>query len=224
MDWESVTSYVATYSYLAVWLGTIIDHSGLTLFVVAGGVLAGASDSVLLWAVILSGAAGSLTSDLLLFGIGRWRAGWLDRVVKSEKGQLRLQVIGEGMNRRAFAILVLGRFMPWFGRFVPAAAGLRRVHPVKVALYCAVGGLVGGTFYGCLGYFAAGAVISLEVYSIWFALGALALSIPLALFLYRRFDRVVERRLAGGGATSHEEGDPKDEGGRIKDELTETDS
>ena len=205
VDWESVTSYVETYSYLAVWLGTIIDHSGLTLFVVAGGVLAGASDSVLLWAVILSGAAGSLTSDLILFSIGRWRAGWLDRVVKSKKGKLRLRVIGESMHRRAFLILVLGRFMPWLGRFVPAAAGLRRVHPAKTAVYCTVGGLVGGALYGCLGYFAAGAVIWLEEYSIWFVLGALLLSIPIARYMYRRFDRAVEHRLALSRALDEEE-------------------
>jgi membrane protein YqaA with SNARE-associated domain len=127
MDWESIKAWVEQYGYLAVSLGTLIDQSGLQSFVVAGGVLAGVESRISLLGVILAGAAGSFTSDAILFSIGRWRAGWIERIVKSEKGRMRLEVMQIGMHRWAIPMIAFGRFLPWIGRFMPAAAGLRRV-------------------------------------------------------------------------------------------------
>ncbi len=195
MDWATAEAYIREYGYWAVMLGTMADHSGLTMFVIVGGALASRIEGFWLGGVILAGAAGSLTSDVTLFLIGRWRASWLDRLVKSEKNKARLALLTEGMNSYALPFLVLGRFIPWFGRFVPAAAGLRHVGLVRTILSCALGALLGGTMYGFMGYYAAESVSWFEEYSAWILVGTLVLSFPVAAVVARRFDALVEQRL-----------------------------
>jgi membrane protein DedA with SNARE-associated domain len=195
MDWDTVKEYVNQYGYLAVAVGTLIDQSGLQSFVVAGGVVALLSPGFHLWGVILAGAVGSLASDLVLWGLGRWRAAWLERIVRTEKGKARLKVLQEGMNRYAFPLIAVGRLMPWIGRFVPAAAGLRRVPFWKVAAFATIGALGTSAGYALIGYYAAESISWLDNYAIWIWLGALALSIPIAGLLLKRFDHIVIERL-----------------------------
>ncbi|MBX3459218.1 MAG: VTT domain-containing protein [Planctomycetes bacterium] len=195
MDWETVMQYVEQYGYFAVALGTLADQSGLQAFVVAGGVLAGVRENVALWGVVLAGAAGSFTSDAVMYGIGRWRANWLERIVRSEKGRMRLNVLRDGMRRYAFWLLAFGRFLPWIGRFVPAAAGLRKVPALLVLGYSLAGALLSGAFYAMLGFYAAESVRALEEYSLFVWLGALIISFPVAGWLLKRFDRIVTLRL-----------------------------
>jgi membrane protein DedA with SNARE-associated domain len=195
MDWETVKQYVIEYGYVAVAIGTLIDQSGLQSFVVAGGVVALLAPGFHLWGVIIAGAIGSLASDLVLWGLGRWRADWLERIVRTEKGKARLKVLQDGMNRYAFPLIAMGRLMPWIGRFVPAAAGLRRVPFWKIAAYATVGALATSAGYALIGYYAAESISWLDNYAIWIWLGALALSIPIATLLLKRFDHIVMKRL-----------------------------
>ena len=195
MDWEPVQQYVMQYGYLAVCVGTFIDQSGLQAFVVAGGVVAGAVEGVSIYGVILAGALGSFVSDVTFYGIGRWRANWLDKFVRSAKGRARLKVLEDGMNKWAFPLIVAGRLLPWIGRFVPAAAGLRKVNFVRVVIYAAIGALATAAVYALLGYFAASTVERMGNYSMWIWLGALIVSFPVAGWIFKRFDRAVMKRL-----------------------------
>jgi membrane protein DedA with SNARE-associated domain len=195
MDWETVKQYVIEYGYVGVAIGTLIDQSGLQSFVVAGGVIALLAPDFSLAGVIIAGTVGSLASDLVLWGLGRWRADWLERIVRTEKGKARLKVLQVGMNRHAFPLIAVGRLMPWIGRFVPAAAGLRRVPFWKVAAFATVGALGTSAAYALIGYYAAESISWLDNYAIWIWLGALALSIPIATLLLRRFDRIVIKHL-----------------------------
>jgi len=195
MDLETVQQYVRYHGYWAVAVGTLVDHSGLQAFVVAGGIVASATKQLTFWGVALAGASGSLVSDAVLFGIGRWRARWLERVTKSEKNRMRLVVLQQGVKRWGFWLLVFGRFLPWMGRFVPAAAGLRRYNGVRAMLYALVGSLIAGFGYASLGYFATEVARSFEDYAIYAGVGALLVSFPVAYWLVKRFDRIVERRM-----------------------------
>ena len=195
MDWETINQYVLDYGYLAVAVGTLIDQSGLQSFVVAGAVVAQLQPNFNLYGVILAGACGSLSSDLLLWSVGRWRAKWLDRFVRSDKGRMRLSVLEDGMRRYAFPLLVFGRFMPWVGRFVPAAAGLRRVPFLKVLLFSVIGAVTSSTMYALIGYYAAESVSVLEQNAAFIWIGALVISIPVAGWLLKRFDHIVTERL-----------------------------
>ena len=195
MDWETVQQYILQYGYLAVGVGTFIDQSGLQAFVIAGGVLSRVADGLSIYGVILAGAAGSFASDMLFYAIGRWRANWLERIVKSDKGRARLTVLENGMHKFAFPLITLGRILPWIGRFVPATAGLRKVNVATVAGYAALGSVTVAAAYGMLGYFAAESVMYLGKYSMWIWIGALVLSIPIAGWLLKRFDKAVRRLL-----------------------------
>lgn len=195
MDWESVKEYVATYGYWAIALGTLWDQSGLQAFVVAGGILASVTGKLSLPLVALAGGAGGLTSDLALFGIGRWRASWLERVMRSDKNRMRLVVLQQGVQRWGWLLLTFGRFLPWLGRFVPAAAGLRRYGAGKTVAFSALGALFGGALYGSLGFYAAESLSWFDQYAIWIGVAALVVSFPIAGLLLKRFDRLVELRL-----------------------------
>lgn len=196
MAWESVQDYVAEYGYWAVAVGTLWDQSGLQSFAVAGGAYASIDSRFSLLGAILAAAAGSFASDMILWGIGRWRATWLERFVKSNKGRMRLKVLEQGMNKYAMPLLTFGRFLPWIGRFVPAAAGLRRVHGVRVLTWAAIGSVTSSAGYATLGYYAAETVAQIEQYAIFILIGALAISFPIAALVLKRFDAIVLKRLA----------------------------
>jgi membrane-associated protein len=195
MDWETAREYVIEYGYLAVAVGTLIDQSGLQAFVVAGAVISEIEPGFNIYGVILAGACGSFVSDVLMWGIGRWRAGWLDRIVRTDKARMRLKVLEDGMQRHAFPLLTFGRLMPWIGRFVPAAAGLRRVSFRKLLLYSALGSIASAAGFAMIGYYATESVRLLDEYATLIWLGALAVSIPVTMYLLRRFDRIVKARL-----------------------------
>jgi|GEM_PF-1263487 len=195
MDLETILDWIEAYGVLAVFLGTLADSSGLQMFTVAGGIAAELRDGFSIWWVMLAGLAANVTSDMLLYAIGRWRARWLDRVVKSDKGKARLELISKAMQRWAIPILIFGRFLPWFGRFVPAAAGLRYVNRWRALIAVSIGGALCSALYASMGYFLGRSVREFEGLTLWIWGGALVVSIPLASFLLKRFDRRVERLL-----------------------------
>lgn len=211
MDWETVKQYVVEYGYIGVGVGTLVDQSGLQSFVVAGGAIAQLVEGFHLLGVIIAGTLGSMISDLSLWAMGRWRADWLDRIVRSEKGRARLKVLELGINRRAFPLLAAGRLMPWIGRFVPAAAGLRRVPFFKVLLFTGIGALATSAGYACLGYYAAGTVTWLDDYAIYIWIGALIVSLPIAALLLKRFDKIVMKELADEAASKVADASQPDE-------------
>jgi len=200
MDWEAIKEYVAVYGYWAIALGTMWDQSGLQAFVVAGGILASVTGKLSLPFVALAGAAGSLGSDVVLFAVGRWRANWLERVMRSEKNRMRLVVLQQGVQRWGWLLLTFGRFLPWLGRFVPAAAGLRRYSATRALVFSLLGSLFAGALYGSLGYYAAESLSWFDEYAIWIGVGALVVSVPIAGWLLKRFDRLVEKRLQADNA------------------------
>jgi membrane protein DedA with SNARE-associated domain len=199
MNWQDVQGWVEQYGYIAVAVGALVDQSGLQSFVVAGGVVAGVSDRFSLPGVVLAGMAGNFFSDALMFGIGRWRADWLERIIKSDKGRMRLRVLRDEMHRRALILIVFGRFLPWVGRFVPAAAGLRKLGTIRVLIYSVLGSAVASLLYALIGYYAAESVKWLEEYALFLWIGALVVSFPVARWLLRRFDRIVKMRLREQG-------------------------
>ncbi|MBP9891322.1 MAG: VTT domain-containing protein [Planctomycetes bacterium] len=195
MDWQTIQAYIVQYGYIAVTVGTLFDHSGLTMFVVVGAAYAKMNPEFMLWGVMIAGMLGSFISDVALFAIGRWRADWLDRLIKSKKNKARLQLLGEGMAQYAFPLLVFGRWVPWFGRFVPAAAGLRRVSAKRAALFTFLGASINSAIQSMFGYYAAASVEGFQEYSIWIVIGALVISFPVSWVFAKRFDAAVEARL-----------------------------
>lgn len=167
MDPEQIKEWIAQYGYWAVVIGTFWDSSGLQLFVIGGGAAAGITGELTYIGVVLAGVAGNLGTDLIFYGVGRWHANWLDRVVRSEKNRARLALMGDEMHRYAWPLLIFGRFMPWIGRFIPAAAGIRCVPSRRVLPAIVAGGFVASAAYALVGYAAGAAIEAMEGYSLW---------------------------------------------------------
>jgi membrane protein DedA with SNARE-associated domain len=195
MSIDTIHTYIRDYGYLAVVVGTFVDQSGVAAFIVAGGAYAAATGNLDPFGVAASGAIGSLGSDLVLYGLGRWRADWLARWVRSDKAKMRLQVLRDGMFRWAMPLIALGRFLPWIGRFVPAAAGLQRYPLGKTLFWSMAGSSLCGAIYTALGFYATESFSIFEEYAAIFWVAALLVSFPVSAFVLRRFDRIVESRL-----------------------------
>lgn len=195
MDWETIKTYLEQYGYPAIILGTMADQSGMQMFIVGGGTLAKVSDKFLIWIVFAAGALGNFAADAVFFGLGRWRADWLEHFVKKPKAKARMKVLRRWMHKWALPLIGLGRFFPWIGRFVPAAAGLQKVPVWKVALYSLCGSVLAGVAFGALGYGLGESIVQLDEYSIYIVIGVVVGSIPASWWLLRRFDRVVKEEL-----------------------------
>lgn len=188
---------IADYGYWAVYLGTMWDHSGLQLFGVAGGVMASAAmeKTLAFPAVVLACGLGSLTSDLIFWFLGRWRSDWLFRIVRKDASRMRLTIIGEGFAKWRFPILTFGRFLPWLGRFVPAAAGLEKI-PLRLSILPLVcGSAFSAALYAGLGYWFADLIHHAEGLVFWLAVVALILSVPASALALKSLNRKVEARL-----------------------------
>ncbi|MCF6229126.1 MAG: VTT domain-containing protein [Planctomycetes bacterium] len=204
MSLDSIHNYIHEYGYLAVAVGTMIDQSGVAAFVVAGGAYAAATGNLDPTGVVIAGAIGSFSSDMLLYWIGRWRAAWLERWVKTDKNRMRMQVLRDGMFHWAMPLIALGRFLPWIGRFVPAAAGLQRYKLGRTMLWSALGSILCGILYTAVGYFGAESFSWLEGYAVFLWVGALLLSFPVSAWVMRRFDKIVDMRLKTQEASDDE--------------------
>jgi membrane protein DedA with SNARE-associated domain len=209
MDWETIRGFLEQYGYPAIAIGTALDQSGMQMFIVGGGALSKNSEKLLLIGVMLAGAVGNLVADSIFYGLGRWRADWLRRIVRKPKSKKRLKLLRRWMRKHALLLITFGRFFPWVGRFVPAAAGLQKVPVWKAALFSLAGSVLAGACFGAIGYAAGSSVEVVGKWAGWVSLGLVLASIPAGIYLLKRFDRRVERELANDG--EEEDTDPGDE-------------
>jgi membrane protein DedA with SNARE-associated domain len=199
MDWETIRGFLEQYGYPAIAIGTALDQSGMQMFIVGGGALSKNSEKLLLIGVMLAGAVGNLVADSIFYGLGRWRADWLRRIVRKPKSKKRLKLLRRWMRKHALLLITFGRFFPWVGRFVPAAAGLQKVPVWKAALFSLAGSVLAGACFGAVGYAAGSSVEVVGKWAGWVSLGLVLASIPAGIYLLKRFDRRVERELANDG-------------------------
>lgn len=199
MDWETIRGFLEQYGYPAIAIGTALDQSGMQMFIVGGAALSRGSEKLLLPGVMLAGACGNLVADAIFYGVGRWRADWLKRFVRRPKAKKRLKLLRRWMKKHSLPLITFGRFFPWVGRFVPAAAGLQKVPLWKAALFSLFGSVIAGACFGGIGYAAGSSVEVVGKWAGWVSLGLVLASIPAGMYLLKRFDRRVERELADDG-------------------------
>jgi membrane protein DedA with SNARE-associated domain len=211
MDWETVKGFLEQYGYPAILVGTALDQSGMQMFIVGGAALSKNSEKLLLIGVMLAGAGGNLVADAIFYGLGRWHAEWLKRFVRKPKSKKRLKLLRKWMKKHSLPLITFGRFFPWVGRFVPAAAGLQKVAVWKAAMFSLLGSVIAGACFGAIGYAAGSSVEVVGQWAGWVSLGLVLASIPAGIYLLKRFDRRVERELGNDGEEEddHEPGDEK---------------
>ena len=145
--------------------------------VVVGGNLASSGD-LILWLVILSGAAGAVLGDNISFWIGHFVGEkTVRRVFRSETWQKRLDWAERTLDERGAYIILIARFIPGGRTAVTFSAGYVQSFPWRrFIVYDVVAGCLWATYAALLGYFGGK---TFEDHPFW-GLG-LALAIALAL-------------------------------------------
>ena len=201
LDFERFTEWVSGewWSYLVILAVAAIDAffplvPSETL-VVIGGNLASSGDLVL-WLVILSGAAGAVLGDNISCAIGSWVGErTVKRVFRSEKSHKRLEWAERTLDERGAYIIIIARFIPGGRTAVTFSAGY--VHSLpwrRFIVYDVVACLLWATYAALLGYFGGK---TFENHPFWGV--ALALGIALTLgFVVEAVRHLRQRRDPGG--------------------------
>lgn len=201
LDFERFTEWVSGewWSYLVILAVAAIDAffplvPSETL-VVIGGNLASSGDLVL-WLVILSGAAGAVLGDNISYGIGSWVGErTVKRVFRSEKSHRRLEWAERTLDERGAYIIIIARFIPGGRTAVTFSAGY--VHSLpwrRFIVYDVVACLLWATYAALLGYFGGK---TFEDHPFWGI--ALALGIALTLGFVVEFVRHLRQRRKPAG-------------------------
>lgn len=165
-DWLSRSSGVAVYCVVAalvfcedaLFFGFVLP--GETAVVLGGVAASQGSVSVVLMCVVVSVAA--VAGDSVGYEIGR-RFG--PRILDTRALRPHRERIGraeELIRKRGPIAVFLGRFVAFFRAMMPALAGISRMPYRTFLLFNAAGGIVWGTGFTLLGYFAGAAYQKVE--------------------------------------------------------------
>ncbi|HET6623486.1 MAG TPA: DedA family protein [Gaiellaceae bacterium] len=185
LDFDRFADWVSGewWSYLVILAVAAVDAffplvPSETLMVI-GGNLASSGDLVL-WLVILSGAAGAILGDNISYGIGTLVG---ERTVKrwfsGEKAHKRFEWAERTLDERGAYIIIIARFIPGGRTAVTFSAGY--VHSLtwrRFIVYDVIAGVIWATYAALLGYFGGK---TFEDHPLWGV--ALALGIALTLGL-----------------------------------------
>jgi membrane protein DedA with SNARE-associated domain len=193
LDFDRMVDWVAGewWSYLII-LGVAAVDAFFPLvpsetLVVVGGNLASSGDLVL-WLVILSGAAGAVLGDNISYGIGSWVGErTVKRIFRSEKAHKRLEWAERTLDERGAYIIIIARFIPGGRTAVTFSAGYIPTFPWRrFIVYDIVAGVIWATYAALLGYFGGKTFENHPFYGVLLALG-IALSLGLAVEMIRHF-------------------------------------
>jgi membrane-associated protein len=201
LDFDRFADWVSGewWSYLVIFSVAAIDAffplvPSETL-VVIGGNLASSGDLVL-WLVILSGAAGAVLGDNISYGIGTLVG---ERTVKrwfsGEKSRKRFEWAERTLDERGAYIIIIARFIPGGRTAVTFSAGY--VHSLtwrRFIVYDVVAGLVWATYAALLGYFGGK---TFEDHPFWGVLIALGIALTLGLLVEAVRHLRARRRVTG---------------------------
>jgi len=199
LDFERFTEWVSGewWSYLVILAVAAIDAffplvPSETL-VVIGGNLASSGDLVL-WLVILSGAAGAVLGDNISYAIGSWVGErTVKRVFRSEKSHKRLEWAERTLDERGAYIIIIARFIPGGRTAVTFSAGY--VHSLpwrRFIVYDVVACLLWATYAALLGYFGGK---TFEDHPLWGVVLALGIALTLG-FVVEAVRHLRQRRPA----------------------------
>lgn len=150
LPYPELITYIATYGYLAVFLGAIFEGE---VFVTLAGLFS-QQGYLSLSLVIILAYLGSVAGDSLWFVIGRYqfpafvhKSQWFQRVSKKP-----VAIVNNRPELLAFAM----RFMYGFRTLIPLGLGLSNIPAKKFFFYHSLGAISWVLVYVNLGYFFGG--------------------------------------------------------------------
>jgi undecaprenyl-diphosphatase len=180
--------FLLTCAEASLFFGFVIPGE---IAVVLGGVLA-SRGSVPLAGVIAAAVGGAILGDFFGFSIGRrYGSGFLERRFPKRWPGVRIWI-----DKRGAPAVFFGRSTAFLRAVVPTAAGAARMSPWRFLLWNVLGGVVWGTGFSILGYFAG------EGYKAvlrWAGRGSVAVTVlVVALFAAYFIKRSLDRRVTRG--------------------------
>ncbi|WP_211880570.1 DedA family protein [Pseudarthrobacter albicanus] len=120
---------------------------------VLGGVVASRGQAAL-WAMMAVVVLAAIVGDTVGYEVGKHLG---PRILDSRalrKRRAKLEAAQDFLRRRGGSAVFLGRFVAFFRAVMPALAGSSRMHYPRFLAFNAAGGLVWGTIFVLLGFFA----------------------------------------------------------------------
>tara|TARA_B100000686_G_scaffold320900_1_gene373046 strand:- start:324 stop:902 length:579 start_codon:yes stop_codon:yes gene_type:complete len=188
-----VEGLVRDYGYWIILVGTYFDHYGIPFFLVFGGIAA--SRNILdVWIVLFCGFSGGWTADLFLYFLG-YKTGlhyWMQFSLV-RKFSSSIEFFEQMFHTRPAIIIMLGRFIFAFSKFIPPFAGMVRYNVRNYVLFSFTGNIIFSIVYTSASYFAGSWVLDsqteLKVVNVVFTLVFLAVMV----LLTRKFSKSYTR-------------------------------
>lgn len=204
LDPETISAFISTYGYLAVFFGVAIESAGVPFpgetILVTAAALAGAQHhasagaaSLQIAGVIAAAAGGAIFGDNLGFWAGR-RFGLpllrrYGKLLRVDERRLRL---GQYLfDRHGGKIVFFGRFVAVLRAFAAILAGANRLSPARFFVFNAAGAICWSSLFGALGF-----VFGAQAHRISGPIGLAGLAVAAVLFTFGwRFYKKNEARL-----------------------------
>jgi membrane protein DedA with SNARE-associated domain len=153
MNSENILQWIQSYGLIVLFVGNILDHSGLPLFIlVAGGMTALGVHSI--DSVFVVSFISVLTGDLLFFLIGRRfnRNHFLGllkfRIIRGSVLKYELNIL-----ERPLIFIVFGRLIAIVGKYIPVVLGLNRYNVKRFIIFDVIGCFIYSSFFLAIGYY-----------------------------------------------------------------------
>ncbi len=161
---DYLTEFVIAYGrwvYLLIFL-VIFSETGFVIFpflpgdgfVLAVGVVAGATGQLNIWIAIFLMIGAAFLGNVVNYHIGRYFGtkileGGKVRFIK----QKHLDQTHEFFEKHGQKAVILSRFLPIFRTFIPFVAGISKMSRPKFISYTLIGGIAWVLIFGLLGYY-----------------------------------------------------------------------
>ncbi len=157
---ERALELISEYGYLLVFFGTVIDQSGIPVFIVAGGIFV-AAGLLGFWPVMLLSILALVVTDIPFIFIGRYLS---RRLVgnystgKSVRWLKNFLIVGTAIFLKSPTLFYLfSKVIPVIGKYVPVFASFSSSRKARAVLLFSLGDVVyalvftiGGVYLGDL--------------------------------------------------------------------------
>jgi membrane protein DedA with SNARE-associated domain len=157
----------------ALFIGFILP--GETAVLVAGVVASQGHVNIVLVVALVVAAA--IAGDSVGYWIGRRYGESLMTLPILKHRRVALDRALEGLRRRGPIYVFIGRFTAFLRAVMPGLAGMSRMNYWRFLIANALGGIIWGTGFALLGYFAGTALTRIEKYTSWMGLSVLIVMI-----------------------------------------------
>lgn len=136
---------ISNYGYLIVFLGTMLDQSGIPIFIIVGAVIAQAGNLNHFLVFVLAYSA-LISTDILFIYLGSYLRNITKLNTQNSKviGVLKkvlIRIVGLFLNNR-IVFYIFSKFVPLIGKYIPVLVGYSDESKRESILYFALGNIL----------------------------------------------------------------------------------